>query len=168
MKAVYLLTYLLAVQECGLSALLDDRLGHVEPQQLHGGREAAKSRRARACRSLQNRQGHRPDDAHQTAVQHPQTRYTDVPQTSRNFCQFKRTRRLFSLPINRRNILTRARSVLLTVCTDISGTTPSTRPNFAKFYVHFACDSMTRSSSCLLYTSPSPRDRQKSRMPSSA
>ena len=28
--------------------------------------------------------------------------------------------------------------------------------------------SLTHSSCCLLYTSPSPRDRQKSRMPSSA
>ena len=32
---------------------------------------------------------------------------------------------------------------------------------------HHYCD-MTRSKICLLYTSPSPRDRQKSRMPSSA
>ena len=29
-------------------------------------------------------------------------------------------------------------------------------------------DSVTSQSACLLYTSPSPRDRQKSRMPSSA
>ena len=29
-------------------------------------------------------------------------------------------------------------------------------------------NSMTKAYSCLLYTSPSPRDRQKSRMPSSA
>ena len=34
-----------------------------------------------------------------------------------------------------------------------------------KFTWFFACDFFT---GCLLYTSPSPRDRQKSRMPSSA
>ena len=32
----------------------------------------------------------------------------------------------------------------------------------------FGCDSYDISGTCLLYTSPSPRDRQKSRMPSSA
>ena len=30
------------------------------------------------------------------------------------------------------------------------------------------CENLQRTGSCLLYTSPSPRDRQKSRMPSSA
>ena len=30
------------------------------------------------------------------------------------------------------------------------------------------CTALMKSNSCLLYTSPSPRDRQKSRMPSSA
>ena len=30
------------------------------------------------------------------------------------------------------------------------------------------CTELRRSHTCLLYTSPSPRDRQKSRMPSSA
>ena len=34
---------------------------------------------------------------------------------------------------------------------------------------HFEkADSLVRNNRCLLYTSPSPRDRQKSRMPSSA
>ena len=32
----------------------------------------------------------------------------------------------------------------------------------------YLCPRNTRVSGCLLYTSPSPRDRQKSRMPSSA
>ena len=32
----------------------------------------------------------------------------------------------------------------------------------------FHPDAITRTLACLLYTSPSPRDRQKSRMPSSA
>ena len=32
----------------------------------------------------------------------------------------------------------------------------------------FACPYLARDNDCLLYTSPSPRDRQKSRMPSSA
>ena len=35
-------------------------------------------------------------------------------------------------------------------------------------YVNHCCDCNTMSTGCLLYTSPSPRDRQKSRMPSSA
>ena len=34
--------------------------------------------------------------------------------------------------------------------------------------VHGSGFGSTRSQTCLLYTSPSPRDRQKSRMPSSA
>ena len=38
------------------------------------------------------------------------------------------------------------------------------KPEQAKF--HIASDEITKI--CLLYTSPSPRDRQKSRMPSSA
>src|SRR5678809_1408160 len=33
---------------------------------------------------------------------------------------------------------------------------------------HFACELVTHTEICLLYTSPSPRDRQKSRMLSSA
>ena len=33
---------------------------------------------------------------------------------------------------------------------------------------HFAADLRAQGWTCLLYTSPSPRDRQKSRMPSSA
>ena len=33
---------------------------------------------------------------------------------------------------------------------------------------HFAARRQVRANACLLYTSPSPRDRQKSRMPSSA
>ena len=36
------------------------------------------------------------------------------------------------------------------------------------FIVRSGCISLSRYNSCLLYTSPSPRDRQKSRMPSSA
>ena len=41
-------------------------------------------------------------------------------------------------------------------------------PNF-KYVATHICDSIKRQmKSCLLYTSPSPRDRQKSRMPSSA
>ena len=35
-------------------------------------------------------------------------------------------------------------------------------------YVHELSHIFTRNNTCLLYTSPSPRDRQKSRMPSSA
>ena len=35
------------------------------------------------------------------------------------------------------------------------------------FLDHMLC-SLTKHAGCLLYTSPSPRDRQKSRMPSSA
>ena len=39
----------------------------------------------------------------------------------------------------------------------------------AGFGVHkFIKNRKNRTTSCLLYTSPSPRDRQKSRMPSSA
>ena len=34
--------------------------------------------------------------------------------------------------------------------------------------LHFIVQSEQPSQTCLLYTSPSPRDRQKSRMPSSA
>ena len=40
-----------------------------------------------------------------------------------------------------------------------------------RFFIHMSADTMSNedvSTSCLLYTSPSPRDRQKSRMPSSA
>ena len=34
--------------------------------------------------------------------------------------------------------------------------------------IHFGLSDISNLSNCLLYTSPSPRDRQKSRMPSSA
>ena len=47
------------------------------------------------------------------------------------------------------------------------GTDPSDES--AEFYVEQTdIDQMDRQVICLLYTSPSPRDRQKSRMPSSA
>ena len=36
------------------------------------------------------------------------------------------------------------------------------------FYVNLTVEDLTEDAACLLYTSPSPRDRQKSRMPSSA
>ena len=39
---------------------------------------------------------------------------------------------------------------------------------YASFSISIPHTSGTRSVTCLLYTSPSPRDRQKSRMPSSA
>ena len=38
----------------------------------------------------------------------------------------------------------------------------------AKYYTFIIKDVANSNNSCLLYTSPSPRDRQKSRMPSSA
>ena len=44
------------------------------------------------------------------------------------------------------------------------------RPSFLRYHVNGGAreSALGRSESCLLYTSPSPRDRQKSRMPSSA
>ena len=39
---------------------------------------------------------------------------------------------------------------------------------FAKLHVEAALKEAIKQLPCLLYTSPSPRDRQKSRMPSSA
>ena len=41
-------------------------------------------------------------------------------------------------------------------------------PRFMKIYMSAAVVVLMIITSCLLYTSPSPRDRQKSRMPSSA
>ena len=37
-----------------------------------------------------------------------------------------------------------------------------------QYYYNPATGEVTQGKDCLLYTSPSPRDRQKSRMPSSA
>ena len=45
---------------------------------------------------------------------------------------------------------------------------PATPPNLAEFYGQAYFQSNALGNCCLLYTSPSPRDRQKSRMPSSA
>ena len=42
------------------------------------------------------------------------------------------------------------------------------KPILAKYKVKGSLSVRNHSSICLLYTSPSPRDRQKSRMPSSA
>ena len=44
----------------------------------------------------------------------------------------------------------------------------SPKHHSAKHAIIFAEEVSKRSNGCLLYTSPSPRDRQKSRMPSSA
>ena len=47
---------------------------------------------------------------------------------------------------------------------DTQGTTPPARPTDVDYNFNMIQNPVT----CLLYTSPSPRDRQKSRMPSSA
>ena len=65
------------VQEFNLPTLLHSRLGHVEPQQLHGGRKGTQSGRTSARWSLPNSESHRPDDSHQATEQHAQTRYID-------------------------------------------------------------------------------------------
>ena len=44
---------------------------------------------------------------------------------------------------------------------------PSSRTGWL-CYRYFPCHTLPIAKPCLLYTSPSPRDRQKSRMPSSA
>ena len=52
---------------------------------------------------------------------------------------------------------------------DFVSVQPMNLPSGLVFYLDFKYGSSTGGfSSCLLYTSPSPRDRQKSRMPSSA
>ena len=62
---------------------------------------------------------------------------------------------------------------------DVDGTLTPSRgtidPEFKEFFMAFAkknnvylVTGSDRPKTCLLYTSPSPRDRQKSRMPSSA
>ena len=43
-----------------------------------------------------------------------------------------------------------------------------TGPDASEFTNRLTCRDLTKCAVCLLYTSPSPRDRQKSRMPSSA
>ena len=53
-----------------------------------------------------------------------------------------------------------------TVHLQIVDTSPGARPNPTFNYKEEL--KLTQYISCLLYTSPSPRDRQKSRMPSSA
>ena len=55
------------------------------------------------------------------------------------------------------------------VPSEVSTVTQLTRNiSIAVPLVSSAMDTVTESEICLLYTSPSPRDRQKSRMPSSA
>ena len=71
-------------------------------------------------------------------------------------------------------------AVLLTVFNNFSVETQSQQINYSQFVEEVNRDQIrrviidgqsiiaTRANGCLLYTSPSPRDRQKSRMPSSA
>ena len=51
---------------------------------------------------------------------------------------------------------------------DMSHVPPAARPVNIMFQNYALFPHMTVANNCLLYTSPSPRDRQKSRMPSSA
>ena len=50
---------------------------------------------------------------------------------------------------------------------DLKPDNPTSLPEHS-FQMTVSCDAPTLFGLCLLYTSPSPRDRQKSRMPSSA
>ena len=57
---------------------------------------------------------------------------------------------------------------LLTGCILVSLNAQNLTDKFVGFYREFYSTSFAALTDCLLYTSPSPRDRQKSRMPSSA
>ena len=74
------------------------------------------------------------------------------------------------------NCMPLPRPLLRTLCELLVTSFALVKDNFSRGFVVLLClircllsiESLTHILACLLYTSPSPRDRQKSRMPSSA